>query len=121
MHEPISNWNLTRNKFLFQERSNSPIVFMVELFMDKPPKLFKFKFSESVTAGQINSVFRDGEIVIPAEESKSGNSAAADTSFVRTDLDLNNCSMDLQLQINNYGDQSKENDNGAIPVSANRT
>ena len=68
MSKPISNWNITRDKFLFQETANSPEVFLLQLYMDKTPILFKFKFSENVTAGRINSVFEDGEFVIPDED-----------------------------------------------------
>jgi len=57
MHKPVSNWNITQDKFLFQEDSNSPQVFLLRLYVDKPAYLFKFSFPESVTEGLVNTFF----------------------------------------------------------------
>ena len=39
---PIANWNISGEKFLFQESRKSKAIYIVKLYIDKTPKLFKF-------------------------------------------------------------------------------
>jgi hypothetical protein len=57
LHKPVSNWNIAQDTFLFQEETNSPEVFLLRLFIDKPALFFKFSFPQSVTEGLINVVY----------------------------------------------------------------
>ena len=42
--KPVANWNVSRDKLLFQEDSpdSSNVVHIVKLFLDKPAVVFKF-------------------------------------------------------------------------------
>ena len=45
LDKPVVNWNVSRNKLLFQEdvfNSSNNEVYLVKLFIDKPPIVFKF-------------------------------------------------------------------------------
>ena len=44
LDKPVVNWNVSRNKLLFQEDNfdSSNKVYLVKLFIDKPPIVFKF-------------------------------------------------------------------------------
>ena len=44
LEKPVANWNVSRDKLLFQEDSadSSNIVHLVKLFLDKPAVVFKF-------------------------------------------------------------------------------
>ena len=44
LDKPVVNWNISRNKLLFQEDTfnSSNEVYLVKLFIDKPPIVFKF-------------------------------------------------------------------------------
>ena len=55
--------------FLFQEETNSPDVYLLRLYKDDQPFLFKFNLHESVTAGLINTTFdeRKGRFEVPQE------------------------------------------------------
>ena len=70
MKNPVANWNITDNKFVFLEETHSTEIYLVKLFLDKQPVLFKFILPQSVPKGQINSTFDDVEdnYVIPDEE-----------------------------------------------------
>ena len=43
---PIMNWNISGNKFVFQETRQSRAIFIVKLFKDRTPMLFKFNLPE---------------------------------------------------------------------------
>ena len=72
LREPISNWNISGDKFLFQENHTSTSVFVVRLFMDRPAIIFKFNLPEDVHKNRINSYYdRESKtIVIPKEVPK---------------------------------------------------
>ena len=47
MEKPVTSWNVSRNKLLFQEDDDNPnLVYLVKLFIDKPPVAFKFYLPE---------------------------------------------------------------------------
>ena len=35
LKKPISNWNISRDKFIFQECARSPIIYLVKLYLDR--------------------------------------------------------------------------------------
>ena len=57
LRQPISNWNISENKFIFQESKDVPIIYVVRLFLDKPPYIFKFNLPEKITKGRQNTVY----------------------------------------------------------------
>ena len=47
LDKPVTSWNVSRNKLLFQEDDNNPnLVYLVKLFIDKLPVVFKFYLPE---------------------------------------------------------------------------
>ena len=42
LNQPVVNWNMNSDKFLFQERQKGS-VYLVQLFMEEQPKVYKFK------------------------------------------------------------------------------
>lgn len=42
LNQPLTNWNMNCDKFLFQERNKGP-VFLVKLYDDEQAQVFKFK------------------------------------------------------------------------------
>ena len=44
LDKPVVNWNISRNKLIFQEDTFNGLneVYLVKLFIDKPPIVFKF-------------------------------------------------------------------------------
>lgn len=60
LHKPISNWNITENKFIFQEDKDSEDIYIVNLFMDKQPQVFKITLPEwDASKVRVNSYFDD--------------------------------------------------------------
>ena len=57
LEKPVSNWNISDNILLFLEEINSTDVWMVKLFMDKPPLLYKFIIPNLSSDKTINSVY----------------------------------------------------------------
>ena len=48
LDKPVTSWNVSRNKLLFQEDDNNPnLVYLVKLFIDKPPIVFKFSLPDN--------------------------------------------------------------------------
>ena len=48
LDKPVTSWNVSRNKLLFQEDVNNPnLVYLVKLFIDKPPIVFKFSLPDN--------------------------------------------------------------------------
>jgi len=78
LEKPISNWNISKDKFIFQETRESPIIYIVRLFLDKEPHLHKFKLPEHVTKNGINSYFENGHFIVPPEDH---NAASEDSSL----------------------------------------
>ena len=72
LRKPISNWNISYDKFVFQENRESSTIFVVRLFMDQSPVVFKFNLPEKVVKNRINSYFDpiSDSIVIPKEVPK---------------------------------------------------
>ena len=67
--KPPCNWNVSNDKFLFQEESDSPEIFVVRMFLDKPPNFFKFTFPLKATTDRINTQYdvENERFVIPPE------------------------------------------------------
>ena len=57
MQTPLSNWNIAGDKLIFLEEANAQEIFIVKLFTDKMPILFKFKLPANLTQGLINSSY----------------------------------------------------------------
>ena len=70
LRQPISNWNISGDKFLFQESKDSEYVHIVKLFLDEQPYLFRFKLPLEDQSHRKNSYYDPDleRIVIPAEE-----------------------------------------------------
>lgn len=52
--EPPANWNISGNKLVYLEETNSNDIYLVKLFMNKRPVLFKFSLPEGVNNEKIN-------------------------------------------------------------------
>ena len=57
LERPVSNWNISDNILLFVEGVDSRDVWMVELFEQKAPILFKFTIPNLSLDKAINSVY----------------------------------------------------------------
>ena len=57
LSKPVSNWNISDNVLLFLEEVNSTEVWMVKLFMDKAPILYKFILPAFNDDKKINSIY----------------------------------------------------------------
>ena len=70
--QPISNWNISHDKFCFQEDRESNEIYVIQLFLDKQPQIFKFILPSDVTKGRINSYWSrdDQKFVIPPEQNQ---------------------------------------------------
>ena len=60
--KPVSNWNICGSRLIFQEEPDSKEVWLVKLYEDKKPIVYKFTLPASVTEGEgrsapINSYF----------------------------------------------------------------
>ena len=51
LDQPVVNWNISGDNFVFQEYSDVPIVYVVKLYVDKMPIIFKFKLPAKVLEG----------------------------------------------------------------------
>ena len=61
LKKPVANWNMSDNHFMFLEDTNSTSVWLVKLFEDSAPVIYRFELPESVVAGGINSRFDENE------------------------------------------------------------
>ena len=70
LKKPLANWNISDDRFMFLEDTYSTSVWLVKLFEDKAPVIYRFELPESVVAGGINSVWNEKEqnYVIPEEK-----------------------------------------------------
>lgn len=71
LHQPVSNWNISHDRFIFQESSDSPDIYVVHLYLDKQPYLSKFRLPDSVTKNRSNSTYWSKDknrFIIPPEE-----------------------------------------------------
>ena len=41
LKEPPANWNISGNKLIYKEKASSDDIYLVKLFLDKQPALFK--------------------------------------------------------------------------------
>ena len=55
LRHPITNWNISGNKFVFQENPQDTTIFVVRLFIDRPAIIFKFELPEHINQNRINS------------------------------------------------------------------
>ena len=69
LEKPISNWNISDNILLFLEEINSTEVWVVKLFEDRAPTLFKFIIPTLSHDKAINSVYdiKTQNYIIPEE------------------------------------------------------
>jgi len=75
LRQPISNWNISGDKLIFQEKFDDPSVFIVKLFKDSTAKLFRFDFPENVVKRRVNTRWNDArqKFEIPSENEVDGN------------------------------------------------
>ena len=67
---PICNWNISGDKFIFQEESNKAEIYLVKLSLDKPSYLFKFKMASHVIKNRVNTYYNKAtqQFVVPQEK-----------------------------------------------------
>ena len=53
--KPISNWNISQDKFCFQESRHSSDIYIVKLFLDRKPHLYKFCLPSEIISKGVNS------------------------------------------------------------------
>ena len=72
---PIANWNISGEKFLFQESRKSKAIYIVKLYIDKTPKLFKFNLPVMMSRRDQFSYYSPelDKIVIPEDASFEGS------------------------------------------------
>ena len=46
--KPVVNWNISKDRLMFIEENQSTEFYLVKLFMDKQPIIYKFQLPESV-------------------------------------------------------------------------
>ena len=54
--KPVENWNITQDKFLFQEDANVPELFLICLNQGKQPQVFKCQLPPNLTENRHQSV-----------------------------------------------------------------
>ena len=52
LKQPITNWNISDDKFIFQEATDSPDIYAVRLFDQTEPIVFKFRLPEETMQGR---------------------------------------------------------------------
>ena len=57
LQQPVCNWNISGNVFLFQEKTDSSDIFLLRLYKDQQAVLFKFKLPPNIFEGRINTKF----------------------------------------------------------------
>ena len=55
LKKPVANWNISDNKLVYMEENNSKEVFLVKVFVDKEPVIFKFNLPANLITDSINS------------------------------------------------------------------
>ena len=70
LEKPLANWNISDDRFMFLEDTYSTSIWLVKLFEDKAPVIYRFEIPAKVVAGRINSVWNEDEenFVIPKED-----------------------------------------------------
>ena len=84
LESPCSNWNIAGNKFIYTLTPNSSEIFLVKLFLDKEPVVFKFKLPEHLTRGLINCYFDpvlDNFVVPPENPRRMDPDQSVDHAF----------------------------------------
>ena len=46
--KPVVNWNISKDRLMFVEEAKSTEFYIVKLFMDKKPVIYKFKLPDSI-------------------------------------------------------------------------
>ena len=82
--QPVSNWNMTQDKFLFQEDENIPEVFLICLNPDKQPQVFKCQLPGDLAENRHQTVptLNIRKFVIEQRNSPK-NSANFESSFMK--------------------------------------
>ena len=68
--KPPANWNISGDKLVYLLETNSTDVYLVKLFLDKPPVLFKFRLPSAVIDGRVNSYYsmKTKNFIVPKDE-----------------------------------------------------
>ena len=64
----ISNWNISKDKFIFQEHTYSNEIYIVKLYKDKQAVVLKFILPQHAVANRINTLYMNDRFVIPDEQ-----------------------------------------------------
>ena len=54
---PVCNWNISNDKFVFQERPDSSQIYLVHLFKEHQAILYQFNLPEHVLSGRTNTKY----------------------------------------------------------------
>ena len=46
--KPVVNWNMSKDRLMFVEEARSTTFYLVKLFEDKKPVIYKFKLPDSI-------------------------------------------------------------------------
>jgi len=86
MRKPCSNYNISGDKFVFQEETNSSEVYLVKLHLEEKPFVFKFTLPTHVTENRVNSHFdaQSGKFIVPTES----RAKVQDTEGRNSDMDI---------------------------------
>ena len=72
MEKPVANWNISRNKLIFMENTDSNVIWIVKLSMTTEPVVYKFTLSRDLVKDNVNSFYETAKsnFHIPTEEGK---------------------------------------------------
>ena len=70
LSKPVCNWNISNNKFIFLEDCNSCDIWLVKLFMDKEPVLYKLTLPGGIIKDRENTYYDafQEKLVVPGEK-----------------------------------------------------
>ena len=57
MNYPVANWNISGNVLTYLEKADSNCIWLVKLFIDKEPGVFKISIPQHITQNQVNSIY----------------------------------------------------------------
>ncbi len=75
LRQPVGNWNVTHDKFIFQEKIDDPSIYVLKLWKDRTPKLFRFDFPDFAVKKRINTKWseKNQRFEIPKEDEQDDN------------------------------------------------
>ena len=69
LKQPICNWNLTGEHFLFQEKPGTPEIYLVTLRENFAPQIHLFKLHANIAMGQVSTYYDPNlkRLIVPPE------------------------------------------------------